>query len=721
MVSILGIPLVGTSFPITIIIFFFIGLFLLSRKFGTSKLSITGQLNTQKEQVITDIAVKEDEPQELKLQSKAKKKKICGKKGGVCCSNKSKKSKCKNVKETIKMVKIYYATVTGNAKMFATNLFKRWDNEKVTVKIIDLAMFDPEHLLSEDCSGKVLSIFILPTHSEGKPPETGTWFFQWLEESVTDFRLQKGMLKDMKYAVFGLGNSQYAEHYNVVGKKVDKWLHKLQAERIIRLGLGNEDTSNNHSWSIQEDFQQWSTTLLERLNKWLDTNNEHGGNCNIGDSNDEVEKESSCDSSIDSDDGGNSESEDSVVDLEELGPIMKKQKLPVSEELNSKIYNGDVEMITPLLRSSLTKQGYRLVGSHSGVKLCRWTKSMLRGRGGCYKHSFYGIESHRCMETTPSLACANKCVFCWRHHSNPVGTEWRWKMDPPDMILTDALEQHYKMINQFRGVPGVLPERLSEGFNAKHCALSLVGEPIMYPEINTFVRLLHKKGISSFLVTNAQFPEAMRNLVPVTQLYVSVDAASKESLKKIDRPLFKDFWERFQDSLVALSEKGQRTVYRLTLVKAWNTDEIDNYAKLVSLGKPDFIEVKGVTYCGTSKASNLTMENVPWHAEVISFVQELANKLVEYEIASEHEHSNCILMAHKKFKVGEDWWTWIDYEKFNLLVSKFEESGGDETFTALDYMARTPSWAVYGSEERGFDPVETRWHRKTTKKDITGC
>ena len=34
---------------------------------------------------------------------------------------------------------------------------------------------------------------------------------------------------------------------------------------------------------------------------------------------------------------------------------------------------------------------------------------MLRGRGGCYKHTFYGIESHRCMETTPSLACANKC------------------------------------------------------------------------------------------------------------------------------------------------------------------------------------------------------------------------------------------------------------------------------------------------------------------------
>jgi len=61
------------------------------------------------------------------------------------------------------------------------------------------------------------------------------------------------------------------------------------------------------------------------------------------------------------------------------------------------------EMISDKLRGALTKQGYHLVGSHSGVKICRWTKSQLRGRGGCYKHSFYGIESHRCMEATPSL------------------------------------------------------------------------------------------------------------------------------------------------------------------------------------------------------------------------------------------------------------------------------------------------------------------------------
>ncbi|XP_042564643.1 S-adenosyl-L-methionine-dependent tRNA 4-demethylwyosine synthase TYW1 isoform X2 [Clupea harengus] len=393
----------------------------------------------------------------------------------------------------------------------------------------------------------------------------------------------------------------------------------------------------------------------------------------------------------------------------------------------SKLSNGKIpeeerrEMITPALRDALTKQGYKLIGSHSGVKLCRWTKSMLRGRGGCYKHTFYGIESHRCMEATPSLACANKCVFCWRHHTNPVGTEWRWKMDPADKILLEAVENHQSMIKQFRGVPGVRPDRFEEGLAVKHCALSLVGEPIMYPEINAFLRLLHQQRISSFLVTNAQFPDEIRSLVPVTQLYVSVDASTKDSLKRIDRPLFKDFWQRFLDSLRSLGEKQQRTVYRLTLVKAWNVDELKAYSELIALGQPDFIEVKGVTYCGESSASSLTMANVPWHEEVIYFVQQLANLLPDYEIACEHEHSNCLLLAHHKFKVDGEWWTWIDYDRFQELVQAHEESGGARTFSASDYMAKTPSWAQFGGSERGFDPSDTRFQRKNKTKDISGC
>lgn len=54
-----------------------------------------------------------------------------------------------------------------------------------------------------------------------------------------------------------------------------------------------------------------------------------------------------------------------------------------------------------------------------------------------------------------------------------------------------------------------------------------------------------------------------------------------------------------QDSLKALRDKQQRTVYRLTLVKGWNTEDVDAYFNLFSIGSPDFVEIKGVTYCGS--------------------------------------------------------------------------------------------------------------------------
>ena len=60
------------------------------------------------------------------------------------------------------------------------------------------------------------------------------------------------------------------------------------------------------------------------------------------------------------------------------------------------------------------------------------------------------------------------------------------------------------------GVPGVQMERFEEALMPRRCALSLVGEPIMYPEISKLVEYLHEKEISTFLVTNAQFPDAIR-------------------------------------------------------------------------------------------------------------------------------------------------------------------------------------------------------------------
>jgi len=291
-------------------------------------------------------------------------------------------------------------------------------------------------------------------------------------------------------------------------------------------------------------------------------------------------------------------------------------------------------------------------------------------------------------------------------------------------LIESAIENHIKIIKSQKGVKGVIPERFTAAHTIKHCALSLVGEPILYPYINEFIDELHKRKISSFLVTNAQFPKQIETLRPLTQLYLSIDAATKESLKKIDRPLFTDFWERFLDCIVLLKQKGQRTVFRLTLVKDYNMEELKNYAELIKLGCPDFIEVKGVTFCGDSDASDLTISNTPWHHEVYSFCQELtkyANEAVEsekivYEIACEHKHSLCVLIANKnKFYKEDGWYTWIDYDKFHKLI----ESG--ETFGSEDYLAKTPSWAVTGAPEEGFSPNEEKFTRKKTKGPTQGC
>lgn len=109
--------------------------------------------------------------------------------------------------------------------------------------------------------------------------------------------------------------------------------------------------------------------------------------------------------------------------------------------------------------------------------------------------------------------------------------------------------------------------------------------------------LLHGDHISSFLVTNAQHPSALRTLNKPTQLYVSIDASNKESLKVIDRPLFKDFWERTLECLDILRERQEelRTVYRFTLVKGFNMDEIHGYGGLIDRGRPWLIEIKGNT------------------------------------------------------------------------------------------------------------------------------
>lgn len=585
-------------------------------------------------------------------------------------------------------------------------------------------------------------ILVIPTNTGGSWPVEAEPLQQALQDLRHDWRIEKAPLRNSKlhFAVFGMGSSAYDN--STVGRPAkEAWqqFRSLGAKVLGQPGIGDDAIGE----AAQISFQKWmKLDVIPELERVYNPSacsldNKGGGCCQTDSGKDQ--NENCCQGSAKtkrdlshqeelhieeafSDESDGEQPEPEVMDLEDMGDSLLQSTNQQSKEPQ--------EMVTPSQAASLKKEGYKLIGTHSAVKLCRWTKHQLRGRGGCYKHTFYGITSYQCMEATPSLACANKCVFCWRHHKNPVGKEWRWKTDDPYMIVDEAVKTHVRMIKETKGIPGVKMDRWKEAHTVRHCALSLVGEPIMYPRIDEFLGELHNRQISTYLVTNGQHPDAISSIRPITQLYVSVDAPTPESLIAIDRPLFNDAWERLQQSLSMLKDKGQRTVARLTVVKGWNSDEVSGYAKLVALGQVSLVEVKGVTFCGKSDASNLNMSNTPWHHEVVDLVKNLKNELEklrkvdnsipQYDIACEHKHSVSVLLARvDQFAYNDPesgrrkWRTWIDYDKFQQLAAR---SVDDPSFTfgVKDYLADTPAWALYGAKEEGFDPTDTR-HRKKKK------
>ncbi|TDZ14434.1 S-adenosyl-L-methionine-dependent tRNA 4-demethylwyosine synthase [Colletotrichum orbiculare MAFF 240422] len=650
---------------------------------------------------------------------------------------------------------IFFSSITANtpkiAKEYAERLGK--DLEKTatdtgcqfkTPEVLDLAEIDfDDYFITPPKSEEPVELFylfLLPSYNIDTINDT---FLEHLQETHHDFRIDTAPLSSLLgYSVFGFGDREgwptEEEGFCFQAKQVDKWMAKLTGrKRAFPVGMG--DTKRDYS----ERLAEWSEGVVDVLGLVAKTGSLGEGLPGSGapeESDDESAEEEDDEVLVEEDAKPEKlKNSSKLEDVEDLGRIMKSSQpdsapapaAPIAVDFTTygksttatkKPTQAAKEMVpknSPTY-ASLTKQGYSIVGSHSGVKICRWTKSALRGRGSCYKYSFYGINSHQCMETTPSLSCSNKCVFCWRHGTNPVGTTWRWVVDPPELIFDGVKANHYNKIKMLRGVPGVRAERFAEAMRIRHCALSLVGEPIFYPYINEFLGMLHAERISSFLVCNAQHPDQLAALKAVTQLYVSIDASNKESLRKIDRPLHRDFWERFQRCLDILREKRfkHRTVFRLTLVKGFNVDdEVEGYARLVEKGLPCFVEIKGVTYCGTSTASNagLSMSNVPFYWEVSEFVTALEKRLNEmglkYGIAAEHAHSCCVLLASDRFYKDGKWHPRIDYQRFFELL---EERGPDGDWRPEDYMGEaTPEWATWG--KGGFDPRDERVDRKGRK------
>ena len=312
--------------------------------------------------------------------------------------------------------------------------------------------------------------------------------------------------------------------------------------------------------------------------------------------------------------------------------------------------------IKPNIVEQLKKAKYG-VADHSTVELCHWTKKSFRNEGTCYKHKFYGISTHRCMEFSPAgMHCENRCVYCWR----PMEFYDSLAMEPervaePEEIIQKLMAERRKLIMGHYGDPNQDKQKLDESLLPSHYAISLSGEPTMYPKLPELIKYLKslEETKSIFLVTNGQEPDMIQRLADEdalpTQLYLSTNAADHESFLKINRPRYDDSWKRWNNTLDLLSTLDTRTVLRITLIKNWNDSHkmIPAFTEMFDKSNPHFIEIKSYMHIGRS-TNRLEHENMLDMDEVRSFASGVSQYSNRFSVMDESEISRIVILQNKE-------------------------------------------------------------------------
>ncbi len=359
--------------------------------------------------------------------------------------------------------------------------------------------------------------------------------------------------------------------------------------------------------------------------------------------------------------------------------------------------------ITNEFIESYTKTNYRIIGEHkhTAIKPCHWLEQKLmtgRNNRNCYK-GIFGIESHRCLQNTPSLPfCNHQCVFCWRDiEQGSLGYKFVVEPDDPKDLIDimikhqqDIIQNHlplqryidnYEIMNDilyfmfidngYHNIESIsenihvsknkieralnllknqgfmtpsdnslnffkLDDDIKRSLNSKdeiellvnrlittpdeiinihnealypnHAAISLDGEPLLFPRISELVEEFRKRKMTTFIVTNGTLPTTISNMDALpSQLYITLPAPNEELYKKICRPMIKNGWSKIQESLGLLNSLSTRTLIRLTAVKNLNLKKeyIDDYIKIIEKANPNFFEIKGFTL----QAKALEIEN----------------------------------------------------------------------------------------------------------------
>lgn len=297
-------------------------------------------------------------------------------------------------------------------------------------------------------------------------------------------------------------------------------------------------------------------------------------------------------------------------------------------------------------RLKLEWQGYKLVGSSFAVKGCHWLKSKLLYGKPCYKEKFYGIQSHRCLQMTPAIdVCNCQCLYCWRFHG--MKNYPKLSIEEAGDILDRLISAQREIVSGFKGDNRCQKEMWDEARSPMHVAISLSGEPTLYPGLSDFIGECRRRRMTTFLVTNGTNPKALEKLENLpTQLYITLAAPNREIFEKLCLPRSKGLWDNLLRTLDLLPSLDARRIVRHTLVAGWNLGWESEYGKLIRRADPDFVEAKAYMFVGDSR-TRLTIDNMPSHEQIRTFSERLAAE-ISYRLIDEHSDSRVVLLSNEK-------------------------------------------------------------------------
>jgi len=311
------------------------------------------------------------------------------------------------------------------------------------------------------------------------------------------------------------------------------------------------------------------------------------------------------------------------------------------------------ETLQPLVSNEILRmlenQKYHLVGRHSAVKRCRWLYETLVHNRPCYKQKFYGIKSHQCLQMTPAVFyCTLRCRFCWRAQSGDLELKWEetqlpnW--DDPEDIIEGCIKAQRRILSGYKGNPKANSEKYREALTPRHAAISLTGEPTLYSPLDGLIRGFHKRGFTTFLVSNGTVPETLSRLgEEPTQLYISVSAFDQKMLSEVCRPHIPEAWRKLNETLSLLPSIKCPTVIRLTLARHLNLKRPELYARLIGKANPTYVEPKAYMHVGFSRL-RLGFKNMPTHREIQNFSAQLGEEM-GYKILDEASESRVVLLS----------------------------------------------------------------------------